>query len=178
VSTPAPLRPTFTIPLALEREEAIERIRAGLAESVPANRWLGKGRWAEIHVPGEERRIWSPYLSVRLDEFDAHHRAAGQPEGTRSVLFARFAPRPEVWTGFVFLYSVVAFLALLGGILAYVQWASDESPWGLWALGVGVPFLGSLHLVSWLGQRRSHAQMLELRSVLDPVVAPLRADLG
>jgi len=178
VSSPARLRPTFTVPLALDREEAIERIRSGLDAAVPANRWIGKGRWAEIHVPGDERRIWSPYLSVRLDELDAHHRAAGQPEGTRCVLFARFAPRPEVWTGFVFLYAVVAFLALLGGIFGYVQWASDESPWGLWAVVLGLPALAGLHLASWIGQRWSQAQMHELKAVLDPVVEPLRVDRG
>lgn len=178
MESPARLRPTFTVPLKLERSEAIDRICDGLAASVPASRWLGKGRWAEIHVPGDERRIWSPYLSLRLDELDAHHRATGQPEGTRSVLFARFAPRAEVWTGFVFLYSVIAFLALLGGIFGYVQWASKESPWGLWALAIGVPILIGLHIASGVGQRLSHDQMVELKSILDPVVEPLRADRG
>ncbi len=178
MDSPARLRPTFTVPLKLERGEAIERIREGLAASVPANRWLGKGRWAELHVPGDEQRIWSPHLSVRLDDLDAHHRSAGQPEGTRSVLFARFAPRPEVWTGFIFLYAVVAFLALLGGIFGYVQWASGESPWGLWAVWLGVPLLVALHLGSRVGQQWSQDQMVELKSILDPVIEPLRADRG
>jgi hypothetical protein len=172
------LRPTFTIPLRPGREEAIERIRAGLAAAVPANRWIGKGRWAEVHVPGDEQRIWSPHLSIRIDDFDAHHRAADHPADTGCVLFGRFAPRPEVWTGFVFLYASVAFLALLGGIFGYVQWASDQPAWGLWAVAVGVPVLGALHLASWLGQRWSHSQMLELRDILEPVVEPLRVDAG
>jgi hypothetical protein len=178
VSSPGRLRPTFTVPLALDREEAIERIKAGLSEAVPAERWIGKGRWAEVHVPGDARRIWSPYLSIRLDELDAHHRSAGQPEGTRSVLFGRFAPRPEVWTGFIFLYSVIAFLVLLGAIFAYVQWASNEPAWGVWVPAIGVPLLGALHLGSWLGQRWSQDQMAELKAIIDPVVEPLRADLG
>lgn len=178
MDSPARLRPTFTVPLTLERGEAIERIREGLAASVPASRWLGKGRWAELHVPGDEERMWSPHLSVRLDDLDAHHRAAGQPEGTRSVLFARFAPRPEVWTGFVFLYAVISFLALLGGIFGYVQWASGESAWGLWAVWIGLPLLALLHIGSRVGQRWSHDQMVELKSILDPVIEPLRADRG
>lgn len=168
------LRPTFTIPLAVERDEAIERIRAGLDAAVPANRWIGKGRWAELHVPGDERRIWSPHLSIRIDEFDAHHRSGGHPPETACVLFGRYAPRPEVWTGFVFFYAAVAFLALLGAIFGYVQWASGESPWGLWAVAFGVPVLLGLHVASWLGQRWSHDQMVELRDILGPVVEPLR----
>lgn len=172
------LRPTFTIPLGPGREEAIERIREGLSSAVPASRWIGKGRWAEIHVPGEERHIWSPHLSIRIDDFDAHHRAAGLPADTRSVLFGRFAPRPEVWTGFVFLYASVAFLALLGGIFGYVQWVSDEPAWGFRAVAFGVPILAALHLASWLGQRWSHDQMVELQAVLEPVVAALRIGGG
>jgi hypothetical protein len=178
MSSPVRLRPTFTVPLRVDRAEAIERIKEGLSSAVPAERWIGKGRWAELHVPGGERRIWSPYLSVRLDELDAHHRAAGQPEGTQSVLFARFAPRPEVWTGFIFLYAAIAFLTLLGGIFAYVQWASNEPAWGVWALVLGVPLLAALHLGSWLGQRWSQAQMVELKQILDPVVEPLRVEGG
>ncbi|MDT8368618.1 MAG: hypothetical protein RQ745_05395 [Longimicrobiales bacterium] len=174
--SPTPLRPTFTVPLTAGREDAVARIRAGLSESVPANRWVGKGRWAEIHLPGDESRIWSPYLSLRVDDFDAHHRRAGHPESTRSVLFVRFAPRPEVWTGFVFLYAMIAFLTLLGGILAYVQWASGEAPWGGWVMAGGIPLLASLHLASWLGRRWSRDQMRELQALLEPVVAPLRAE--
>jgi len=170
---PPRLRPTFVVPLRPERDEAIELIRTGLAESVPASRWIGKGRWAEIHVPGEDQRIWSPYLSVRLDAPDDE-----TPEGAGCTLFARFAPRPEIWTGFVFAYAAVAFLALIGGIFGYVQWASDESPWGLWAIAVGVPLLALLHLFSWLGQRWSHDQMVELKAILDPVIEPIRSDQG
>ncbi|HKK93066.1 MAG TPA: hypothetical protein VJ925_06505 [Longimicrobiales bacterium] len=171
------LRPTFTIPLGVEREEAIERIREGLDAAVPANRWIGKGRWAELHVPGHERRIWSPHLSIRIDDFDAHHRSGGHPADTACVLFGRYAPRPEVWTGFVFFYAAVAFIVLLGAILGYVQWASNESTWGLWAVAVGAPVLLGLHLASWLGQRWSHDQMVELRDILGPVVEPLRIDV-
>jgi len=170
------LRPTFTIPLAVERDEAIARIREGLDAAVPSNRWVGKGRWAELHVPGEERRIWSPQLSVRIDDFDAHHRSGGHPAGTTCVVFGRYAPRPEVWTGFVFLYAAIAFIVVLGAIFGYVQWASNESPWGLWAVAVGVPILVGLHIGSWFGQRWSQDQMAELRDILEPVVEPLRAD--
>jgi hypothetical protein len=170
------LRPTFTIPLRPGREEAIERIREGLSAAVPASRWIGKGRWAELHVPGGEERVWSPHLSIRIDDFDAHHQSAGHPPDTGCVLFGRFAPRPEVWTGFVFLYAAIAFLSLLGAIFGYVQWASNEPAWGLWATAIGVPVLAALHLASWFGQRWSHGQMVELRDILEPVVEPLRMD--
>ena len=154
------MRPTFQFPLGLPRDEAVEAIRGALADD-PAlvGRWQGKGRWAEIHVPGVERRLWSPHLSIRLDDEDG-----------RSTLFGRYAPHAEVWTFFMFLYFAVAFLAVFGAILGYVQWASDETAWGLWTVWLGVPFLVLLHVASWVGQGLGQEQMGDLRADLDRVL--------
>ena len=150
------LRPTFTRHFSMAREEAVAALRARLADTRElAGRWRGKGRWAELDRPEHERRLWSPYLSVRFDTED---------EGC--TLFGRFAPHPEVWTFFMFLYGLVAFLALFGGTLGYVQWASDEAAWGLWAVWIGVPFLGLLHLAGHVGARLGQAQMVRLKEEL------------
>lgn len=158
------MRPTFQLALDRPRDEAVEAIRASLTEDAElVGRWQGKGRWAEIHVPGPDRRLWSPHLSVRLDDEDG-----------RTTLFGRFAPHPEVWTFFMFLYFGVAFLAVFGAILGYVQWASDEAAWGLWAVWLGVPFLLLLHVASWVGQGLGQEQMGRLRGDLDRVLARTR----
>ena len=157
---PAPLRPTFTIPLAGPRDEAVARLRAQLAATPDlTGRWHGKGRWAELHVPASDMRIWSPCLSIRLDQ-----------DVGDACLFGRFGPRPEVWTFFMFLYGLVAFLALFGGILGYVQWSSGQAAWGLWAVWLGVPALGLMHLAGWLAQRRSRQQMIRLRREVEGAV--------
>ena len=157
---PVHLRPTFDLPLSLPREEAAERLRAGLA-AVPvlAGRWHGKGRWAELHVPSAEMRLWSPCLSMRLDDAEVG-----------CSLHGRFGPRPEVWTFFMFLYVLIAFLTLFGSVLAYVQSASNEPAWGLWALWVGVPALGLMHGAAWVAQHRSRRQMAELLAELERVL--------
>lgn len=156
-------RPSLRIPLSLTREEGIEAVRSRVAAVVPANNWIGKGRWCEIHLPSEEQRIWSPHVSLRLDHED---------DGSCSI-FARFAPRPEVWTLFVFGYGAVAFLVLLGAVFGYVQWASDEAAWGLWAVWVGTPTLLLFHLASWTGQRLSAGQIETLRGQLHEVLEGL-----
>ncbi|GMV06389.1 MAG: hypothetical protein AMXMBFR53_26650 [Gemmatimonadota bacterium] len=159
----APLfRPTFTVPLARPRDEAIEAIRAALAGRPDlAGRWRGKGRWAELYVPDAERRLWSPYLSIRLDE---------EGEGGGCTLFGRFAPHPEVWTFFMFLYFLVAFVALFGATLAYVQWASGQPAWGLWTVWIGGPILVLIHAASAVGARLGFEQMLRLKRELDEVL--------
>lgn len=155
------LRPTFTLPLALPREDAVAAIRARLAATPGLEgRWRGKGRWAEVYPPDRERRIWSPYLSIRLD---------AEPSGC--TLFGRFSPHPEVWTFFMFLYVLVAFIVLFGATLAYVQWASGERAWGLWAIWIGVPVLGFIHAASAVGARLAQEQMRRLREEMDGVLA-------
>ncbi len=162
----ARMRPTFTRALPWPRDEAVARLRASLADDPElVGRWQGKGRWAEIHVPGGERRLWSPHLSIRLDE-----------DEDGAALFGRFAPHPEVWTFFMFLYFGIVFLVVLGGILGYVQHVSGEASWGLWAVWVGVPALLLIHLASWVGQGLGQDQMAglarDLQRVVDRAAAP------
>lgn len=162
------LRPTFTLPLAWGRDEAIAAIRARLTGTPElAGRWRGKGRWAELYLPESERKIWSPYLSIRLDD---------APSGC--TLFGRFAPSPEVWTFFMFLYFLVAFLVLFGATLAYVQWVSGEPAWGLWAIWVGVPVMGLVHVASAVGARLGQEQMARLRDELDGILREIPGILG
>lgn len=156
------LRPTFTLRVDLPREEAIERLRSRLDESSSRDCWKGKGRWCEIHLPEEEQRIWTPHLSLRLDH-----------EDRGSSIFGRFAPKPEVWTFFMFVYVLVVFLILFGATLGYVQWASNERAWGMWAVWIGIPVLGLIHLAAYVGQRLGQAQMEDLKSRLDEVVTGL-----
>ena len=158
------LRPTFRMAIEMGRDEAIERIRTRLAEDERfSGRWRGKGRWADVHVPHAERRFWSPHLSLRLDS---------EEEG-RCTLFGRFAPHPEVWTFFMFLYVASWFGAVFGLVLGYVQWASNEAAWGMWAgLGSGIA-IALIHVAGALGQRLGREQMLSLRDELDGVLEGL-----
>lgn len=157
---PVHLRPTFDLAVSLPREEATRRLCAGLAaEPTFSGRWHAKGRWAELHVPAADMHLWSPCLSIRMDDAEGG-----------SSLHGRFGPRPEVWTFFMFLYGLIAFLTLFGSILAYVQWASNEPAWGLWALWSGVPLLALMHGAAGVAQRRSRRQMAQLRVELDRVL--------
>jgi hypothetical protein len=161
----ARLRPTFRLPIAQDRDTAIAEIRRRLvADERFAGRWRGKGRWAELYVPDEERRLWSPHVSLRLD-----------PEGDSGcTLFGRFAPHPEVWTFFMFLYVGLVFGAVFGAVLGYVQWVSNEAAWGFWLVGVGLPGIGLIHLASAVGQRLGQGQMVRLMTEVDGLLDGLR----
>ena len=135
-------------------------IRARMDEAPRSSRCASRGSCAEFFPYEAERRIWSPYLSVQ-----AEPAADG---GTR--LQGRFAPYPEVWTFFMFVYGIAWFFVTFGGTLGYVQWASNEPAWGLWGVWIGLPLVVILHIASAMGQRLGQRQMLQLRARLDAFV--------
>ncbi len=154
------LRPTFAIELHPDPDATMSALRARLAEAPRTPRCTSKGRCAELFLSDDDRRLWSPYLSVQAEETTGGH--------TR--LHGRFAPYPEVWTFFMFAYFGAWFAVLFGGAFGYAQWASGEAAWGLWGVWLGAPLVGILHLASLVGQRMGGSQMSELRLRLDTLL--------
>ncbi|MDE3002654.1 MAG: hypothetical protein OXU33_12880 [Gemmatimonadota bacterium] len=156
------MRPTFRVRVRVsaDRDAAIDRIREILeSDERFVGRWRGKGRWAEVYVSHGGRKLWSPHLSIRLDE---------EPDGC--TLFGRFAPHPEAWTFFMFLYFAFVFGVVFGGVLGYVQWASNEPAWGLWAVSIGVPAIVVIHVAGWIGQHLGYDQIVSLKDEIDEVL--------
>jgi hypothetical protein len=153
----ARMRPTFSVKLVLSAGEAIGRIRTEIADSNLNS--ISAGRSAEFRVAETERRFWSPHLSVHL-----------QDTADGSLLRGRFSPRPEIWTMFMFVYSVMTFAILFGAALGYVQWAMGDSPWGFYAVPIGAVVIVLLHAASLLGQRLSSDQTEQLREELDSLL--------
>lgn len=158
------LRPTFSIRLGPGPDEAMAELRDRLRGTDYDECTHSKGRCAYFFVDEEERRIWSPHLSIQVE-----------PRPGGSVLRGRFGPHPELWTLFMFLYTAVGFLATIGLILGFVQWQSGMAPWGLWGVWIGVPSLATLYAVSATGQRLSSHQMAALKDRVDNLVAGLEA---
>lgn len=150
------MRPTFRVVLHLPPDEVLARVERALAE--PDCQVAGSlGRHGfEIQVKPEHEHLWSPWLTV---EVQAHPRG--------SELFARFSPKPEVWSFILALYALCVF-----GAIASVMWASSQallggSVAGLWGLlAAGVAALG-LYLAGFVGQGLGGAQMYVLRRFLD-----------
>ena len=159
------IRPTFSVDLAPEANEAMAELRERLKGTDYEDCTRSKGRCAYFFVDEEERRVWSPHLSVQVE-----------PKTEGSLLRGRFGPQPELWTLFVFLYTAVGFLATIGLMLGFVQWQSGMDPWGLWGVWLGVPGLAVLYGVSATGQRLSAHQMEELKERIDSLVDGLEAE--
>lgn len=154
------MRPTFTLELPLPADEAILRIHEELDTPELRESTMIAGRHTEFLVDESERKVWSPRLTVRIDD---------APGG--STLRGRFSPRPDVWTGFMFVYFLVVFVIVFGATLGYVQQASDQTAWGYWTVPIGLLIIAGIHVASYVGQRLGADQMRELRGRLETVLA-------
>ena len=153
------VRPRFELELA----EDPDRVMAGLRERLPeCPRCTGVsvGRHAELFVPEEEQRVWSPWLSVTAESTD---------DGG-SLIRGRFAPHPHVWTLYMFLSFALGFSLLVGVTWGYAQWAMDTEPWALLSLPLGIVFGVALYLVSLTGQRLGAEQIERLEDALVELV--------
>jgi hypothetical protein len=121
---------------------------------------MSAGRYVDLFIEDSEKRLWSPRLTIEVEE---------SPQG--STLRCRFSPRPEIWTGFMFVYCFAVFAILFGATLGYVQQVSDETPWGYWAVPAGLLIIGGIHLAGYLGQRLAAEQMRELHGRLDGLIS-------
>lgn len=157
------LRPAFHIDLPLPPDRAMAEFRRRMNDQPSERGSRSMGLTAELFPPEASRRIWSPHLAIQ-----ARDHAGG---GTR--LHGRFAPFPEVWTFFVFVYGLAWFALLFGAALGYAQWASESPHWGLWLAGAGAVTVAAVHIIGMAGQRLGAGQMEEMKVRFDRIVAAL-----
>ncbi|TWU23323.1 hypothetical protein Pla52o_28590 [Novipirellula galeiformis] len=154
------MQPAFTLDLPFCKEEAMQRLRHAIDALEGIENAKAAGDCAEFTVKIEDQRFWSPHLSVQVSNTE-----------TGSQLYARFAPRPEVWTFFMMVYFMTVFFMFVGGIYGYVQWFMGGTPWGLLLVPAGVVGIAVIHVASLVGQGLSKDQMEQLRDQLDRTVA-------
>lgn len=153
------LQPAFTIDVTVDLQHAITRLKAAIASPELRGFAEAAGTVIDFKIVPAERRFWSPHLSAQCSETE-----------TGTHIFARFSPRPEVWTMFIAIYFVIAILVCLAMTAAYVQWSLGYAPWSLAGAPIGLLLIAAMHLASLMGQRLSADQMAVLRSRLDRAV--------
>jgi len=152
------VRPRFAIKSNLEADALMGRVRERLPQC-PHCSGISVGRHAELFVPDAERRLWSPWLSVTVDE-----------RGGGSLVRGRFAPHPNVWTLYLFLAFGLGFALLVGTSWGYAQWATEKTPWALMTVPTVIVSGTLLYLVSQFGQKLGGEQMDHLRYTLEELI--------
>lgn len=153
---PLEMQPTFVVSVPDGVEQALAKLRRAIRSSELAGHAESAGPCVDFKIAPQERRFWSPHLSVHLSE---------QGDGTE--LYCRFSPRPEIWTGVMAVYFGAVFVMFVAAVYGYVQWFLGTAPWALLAIPAAAAVIAALHMASLIGQRLSVDQMQLLRSRFD-----------
>lgn len=166
------LRPTFEVPLPLDRGDVIERFRQAERQLAQPELFRMFGEYGELHLPRREHRLWSPHLSFYVSE-------PGPGAGTgHCSIHGRFAPRVDVWTVVWIAYLALLFTAFFGAALGVSQWQLGDTLWGMWVAGGASLLLGAIYVVAHLGQQWSSDQMHQLRGQLEEIMRGVGVHCG
>lgn len=152
------IRPRFKDQVTLTTAEIKEKIKLAFVDDDTC-----VGTVIDNHVilkiPNAQQHYWSPQLTLALEALD-----------NGSLIRGLYGPKPAVWTMFVFFYSFIGFLTMLGLIFGLSQMMLKMNPWGLWSVPVGGVLLAGLFLISKIGQRLGQEQMHQLKEFLEKII--------
>lgn len=147
------MRPRFEMTVNVSPEEALRRIQAWSSDPECACGIMTTQCQVDVLVPEQRRHVWSPWLTLKAVKLEEG--------GTK--LTGRFAPHPSIWTLFMSLYALMAFIAIVGACWGMAQMTLDQSPWAFWAVPAATIIGVGLFVGSTIGQRLGHDQMEDLR---------------
>lgn len=150
------IRPRFKEVIATSVSEVKQQINSGLQNQ----KSICVGKIVDNHVilkiPASQQHYWSPQLTLELEA-----------QNDQTLIRGLYGPKPGVWTMFVFFYSSIGFLTLLGLIFGLSQMMLKMNAYGLWSIPVGGGIMLGLFIISKIGQGLSNDQMHQLKDFLD-----------
>ncbi|MFK8044296.1 MAG: hypothetical protein AB8B72_02285 [Crocinitomicaceae bacterium] len=150
------IRPRFKLKSTLPADKVIENLMAGLKsdDTVLGRKVLDV---FYLDIPNESQKYWSPELRASIEKNEAE-------EG--SFIRVVIGPRHKVWVLFVFLYTLLGFICLFGGMYGMAQWNLGIDSLWIYFLPIMLSLIASLYIIAKLGQRATRDESLHLSSYL------------
>lgn len=150
------LKPRFSIEVQQPKDFIIEKFKDNLNQADCKYCSKMGNDHIFIDLPKEEQKIWSPQLEVVIE---------AKKEG--SVIRGLFAPKPSMWTLFIFLHFVDAIAFLIFFALYYAHKVSDKETniWIIAMLACVIVWI-ALYLLGQLGKKKSTQQIQDLKQFL------------
>lgn len=156
------MRPRFTVDVACDAAAVVETLRQHIGESDPPLEGHFDVARCALRIPEPRLSLWSPELDLTFEPLGP---GSDPPEGVR--VRCMFAPRPSVWTGFVFLYAMLGLCGLSGAFYGLAQLSLGEPAWGFAVPAAALVLMAAVYASSFVGQGLAASQMYELRRYLD-----------
>mgnify|MGYP000004362715 CR=1 FL=1 len=150
------VRPRFKIETNHPIKYWEDKIKTGLLEEGATCEGIVNPAFVTISLPADEQQYWSPQLTITMEETE-----------NGCLLRGLYAPRPTIWTMFVFFYSIIGFSIMTIGIIGLSNLSLNKSGAILWYIPVLVIAFLSFYLVAYFGQRMARNQMIRLHNFLE-----------
>lgn len=147
------LKPRFKLELDTEKQILIDKFADNLqSENYDYNYKISDNHFF-IDIPESEDHFWSPQLHLEIVD---HEKG--------SLIRGLFAPKPTIWTFFMFLHVIVAVCFMVFFVIAYSKWSININY--SFALGMCLAMVVLwfvLYFSGQLGKLKARIQMDELR---------------
>jgi len=156
------MRPRFAIEVSCDAETVVQSLRERIGKTDPALAGHFHDSHCVLQIPESRRYFYSPELDLTFEPVESD---GAWPQAVR--VRCLFAPRPSVWTGFIFVYVVLALIGLAGALFGIAQLFLGELPWSLLVPVAAMALTGAVFSSTFIGQGLAASQMYELRRYLD-----------
>lgn len=116
------------------------------------------GTTVELFTSEDDRRFWSPWLSLQAVELDEVTLVQG-----------RFGPHPHIWTGFVFAYAVIGLFAFMACMYGWAQVVLERPPLAFAAAAASLALGGFVYGAEFIGKGMAAEQLYDVRDFVDDV---------
>ena len=159
------VRPRFRKIVPHSINEVTEIVKDGLQKSKDSVVGSISYNFITLKVPLEERRFWTPQLSISLEE---------EEDGT--ILNGLYGPRPDIWMLYMFLYFISGLLTLVVSIIGMSRYNLGLSAYILWL----IPFTLGGGFVLWFtsktGQNLAKDQTHQIHQFMEEHLLRLAKD--
>jgi len=142
----------------LEVPQATDHVRDVVASALEDSPVCTGGATSDsitLRLHPDRRQPWSPWLQLRVT-----------PSEKGTQLEGHMGPAPELWTAFVFIYSLGVAGFIAGSMFGLVQLNLGQTPTGLWGVVVSLSVLALSCGADLTGRRIGQGQMGVLRGFL------------
>lgn len=150
------LKPRFKIEVQQQKDFIIQQFKDNLNQ--PDCKYCSKmgNDHIFIDLPKEEQKLWTPQLEVVVEQKE-----------NGSLIRGLFAPKPSMWTFFIFLHFVDAIAFLIFFALYYANKVSGgETQLWVFAMVFCVVAWIMLYLLGQIGKKKSEKQIQDLKHFL------------
>lgn len=154
-------RPRFRIETTLSENEVAEIIKTKLKDDNKSGfgSTIVEGHLI-LKIPKKDQHFWSPQMDISLSNQE-------DKEGT--LIRCLLAPKPSVWTMFMFFYAASGFAAFIGLMILMSQYTLDKEMWASYIVVISLLIGILLFVIAQFGKGIAKEQMQELKSFVTEI---------